>query len=203
MEQLRQQLERLPEAVRADAQAVLGRQGDIRERYRYLRDNRFTAARIRIHGDYHLAQVLYTGKDFVTIDFEGDSSRPLGERRIKRSPLEDVAGMLDSFYHASHAALFGLVPGVIPDAISRPESVDALEAWAKAWSRTAASEFLAAYLAAPGISELLPQNPEQIRALIRIFLIDLALRKLAYELTHAPERIRIPAHALNELLEAA
>jgi len=207
MEQLRLhldplKLDGLPDAVRDEAKAALGRQGEIHERYRYLRDNRFSAARIRVHGDYHLAQVLYTGKDFVTIDFEGDASRPLSERRIKRSPLEDVAGMLDSFYHAAQAALYGQAPGVIPGAVPRPESLDALEAWAKSWSRTAGSEFLAAYLAAPGISELLPQNPEQIRALIRIFLIDHALRKLAYELTHAPERIRIPAHALNELLEA-
>jgi maltose alpha-D-glucosyltransferase/alpha-amylase len=198
MEQLRLHLDRLPEAVRGDAQAALDRQPGIRERYRYLRDNRFTAGRIRVHGDYHLAQVLYTGKDFVAIDFEGDTSRSLSERRIKRSPLEDVAGMLDSFYHASHAALFGQAPGVIP----RPESLDALEAWAKSWARAAGSEFLAAYLAAPGISELLPQNPEQIRALIRIFLIDHALHKLSFELTHAPERIRIPAHLINELLEA-
>jgi maltose alpha-D-glucosyltransferase / alpha-amylase len=202
MEQLRLyldplKLDGLSDAAREEAKAALGRQGAIHDRYRYLRDNRFTAARIRVHGDYHLAQVLYTGKDFVAIDFEGDASRPLSERRIKRSPLEDVAGMLDSFYHASHAALYGQEPGVIP----RPESLGALEAWAKSWSRTAGSEFLAAYLAAPGISELLPQNPEQIRALIRIFLIDHALRKVAYELTHAPERIRIPAHALNELLE--
>ncbi len=199
MEQLRRFMARLPEAARGEAQAVLNRQSAIRERYGYLRDNRFTAARIRIHGDYHLGQVLYTGKDFVTIDFEGDPSRPLSERRIKRSPLHDVAGMLDSFYHASHAVLFGQAPGVIPN----PESLDALETWAKSWSRAAGSEFLASYLATPGISELLPQNSEQIRALIRIFLIDLALRKLAYELTHAPERIRIPVHAINELLEAA
>jgi predicted trehalose synthase len=107
--------------------------------------------------------------------------------------------MLDSFYHASHAVLFGQAPGVIP----KPESLDALEAWAKSWSRAAGSEFLASYLAAPGISELVPRNPEQIRALLRIFLIDHALRKLSYELAHAPERIRIPAHAINELLEAA
>jgi maltose alpha-D-glucosyltransferase/alpha-amylase len=198
MEQLRAYQSRLPEPVRAEAQALLNRQGAIRERYGYLRDNRFTAARIRAHGDYHLAQALYTGKDFVVIDFEGDASRPLSERRIKRSPLQDVAGMLDSFYHASHAVLFGQAPGVIPN----PESLDALEAWAKLWSSTAATEFLTAYLGAPGISELLPQGPEQIRALIRIFLIDLALRKLAQELTEAPERIRIPAHAINELLEA-
>jgi maltose alpha-D-glucosyltransferase / alpha-amylase len=199
MEQLKIMLPRLPESVRADAQSALDRQGAVRDRYRYLRDQRFTAARIRVHGDYHLGQVLYTGKDFVIIDFEGDPGRPLSERRLKRSPLHDVAGMLDSFYHAAHAALFGEAPGVI----AKPESLDALEKWAKSWAKIVAADFMAAYLATPGIGELLPQNPEHIRELDRIFLIDLALRKLAFELTHAPERIRIPAHAINELVEAS
>jgi maltose alpha-D-glucosyltransferase / alpha-amylase len=198
MEQLKTALPRLPESVRADAQSALDCQEAVRGRYRFLRDQRLTAARIRVHGDYHLGQVLYTGKDFVVLDFEGDPGRPLSERRLKRSPLHDVAGMLDSFYHAAHAVLFGEAPGVI----AKPESLDALEAWAKSWSRIVSADFLSAYLAAPGIGELLPQNPEHIRELDRIFLIDLALRKLAFELTHAPERVRIPAHAINELVEA-
>ncbi len=199
MEELRNLLPRLPEAVRGDAQRALDCTAGVRERYRYLRDNRFTAARIRVHGDYHLGQVLYTGKDFVVIDFEGDPGRPLSERRLKRSPLHDVAGMLDSFYHASHAVLFGEAPGVI----AKPESLDALEAWAKFWARAASADFLAAYLATPGIGALLPQDREHISELNRILLIDLALRKLGFELAHAPERIRIPAHAISELVEAA
>jgi maltose alpha-D-glucosyltransferase/alpha-amylase len=197
-EQLRFLLPRLPETVRADAAAALVRQEGVRDRYRYLRDHRFAAARIRVHGDFHLGQVLYTGKDFVILDFEGDPARPLSERRLKRSPLHDIAGMIDSFYHASHAVLFGHAPGVI----AKPESLDALEAWAKFWFKTVSADYLAAYLATPGIGELLPQNSEHIRELIRIFLIDLALRKLSFELTHAPERIRIPAHAITELVEA-
>jgi maltose alpha-D-glucosyltransferase/alpha-amylase len=199
MDQLQVALPRLPEAVHPDAQAALDCQRDVRERYRYLRDNRFTAARIRVHGDYHLGQVLYTGKDFVMVDFEGDPARPLSERRLKRSPLHDVASMLDSFYHAAHAALFGEAPGVVP----KVENLDALEAWAKFWSRGVSNEFLNAYLATPQISELLPQNPTHIHELNRIFLIDLALRKLGFELVHAPERIRIPAHAIRELVEEA
>ncbi len=199
MERLKFALPRLPESVRADAQSALDCQDAVRERYRYLRDQRFTAARVRVHGDYHLGQVLYTGKDFVVLDFEGDPGRPLSERRLKRSPLHDVAGMLDSFYHAAHAVLFGEAPGVI----AKPESLDALEAWAKSWSKMVSADFLSAYLATPGIGELLPQNPEHIRQLDRIFLIDLALRKLGFELSHAPERIRIPAHAINELVEAS
>ena len=188
---------RLPDSVRKDAQAVFERQAAVRERYRYLRDQRFTAARIRVHGDYHLGQVLYTGKDYFILDFEGDPGRPLSERRLKRSPLHDIAGMLDSFYHAAHAVLFGEAPGVV----AKPESLDALEAWAKFWAKSISADFLSAYLATPGIGELLPHDPEHIRELNRIFLIDLALRKLGFELAHAPERIRIPAHAILELVE--
>ena len=196
VDQLRPQLQRLPEAVRGDAQAVLERQAAIRDRLRFLRDQRIAAARIRIHGDYDLSQALYTGKDFVILDFEGDPSRPLSERRIKRSPLEDVASMLDSFYHASHAVLFGEAPGVIP----KPESLDALEAWAKYWYRSVSAAFLGAYLASGGVAELLPSKPDHVRALLGIFALDRALRKLAQELDRAPERIRIPAHAIIELV---
>ena len=196
-ELLAQELEHLPEAVRADAQAVLDRQPAIRDRFRFLYSQRIYASRIRVHGDYHLAQALYTGKDFVIIDFEGDLSRPLSERRIKRSPLEDVAGMLDSFYHASHGVLFGEAPGVVPV----PESLNALEAWAKFWYRSVSAEFLAAWRATPGVAPLLPQNEDHLRTMLAILLLDFALRKLAYALTRFPERIRIPAHAILELLE--
>jgi maltose alpha-D-glucosyltransferase/alpha-amylase len=155
--------------------------------------------RIRIHGDFHLGQVLYTGKDFVVIDFEGDPARPLSERRIKRSPLDDVAGMLDSFYHASHGVLFGEAPGVIP----KPESLNALEAWAKFWFHWVSRAYLNEYLQTAGVAALLPPRREDIHALLRLFLLDLALRKLSFELTHAPERIRVPSHAIVELVEAA
>jgi maltose alpha-D-glucosyltransferase/alpha-amylase len=199
MELLHRMFDHLPETVRADGQAVLDRQAAIRDRFRFLRDQRIDASRIRIHGDYHLAQALYTGKDFVLIDFEGDLARPLSERRIKRSPLEDVAGMLDSFYHASHGVLFGETPGVIP----QPESLNALEALAKFWYRSVSAEFLMAYLETPGVTQLLPQNQDHLRSMLIIFLLDFALRKLSYALTSSPERIRIPAHAILELLEGA
>jgi maltose alpha-D-glucosyltransferase / alpha-amylase len=198
MEVLRVRVDRLPESVQADARAALGKQPAVRERLRYLRDHRIAGVRTRIHGDYHLGQVLYTGKDFVIIDFEGDPARPLSERRIKRSPLQDVAGMLDSFYHASHAVLFGEAPGVIP----KPESLSALEAWAKFWSRSVGRAYLDAYLEVKGVAALLPPNREQIHALLRIYLMDLAMRKLSFELAHAPERIRVPSQAIVELVEA-
>jgi maltose alpha-D-glucosyltransferase/alpha-amylase len=196
-DQLRARLDRLPDSVRADARAVLERQQAIRELYRLLRDQRVVASRIRTHGDFHLGQVLYTGKDFAVIDFEGDPARPLSERRLKRSPLQDVAGMIDSFYHASRGVLFGEAQGVIP----KPESIGALETWARLWARSVSLAYLDAYLETPGVAELLPRNQQQVRLLIRLFLMDLALRKLSFELAHEADRVRVPCHLIVDLLE--
>jgi len=199
MDQLRNALAQFPEALRPEAQAVLDRQNAIRAKFRFLRDQHLNATRVRIHGDYHLGQVLYTGKDFMIIDFEGDSSRPLSERRIKRSPLEDIASMLDSFYGAAHSVLLGKAPGVIP----QPETLNALEAWAKFWSRSVGAEFVRAYRATPGVAPLLPPEPEHLRNVLTIFLLDRAYRKLSFDLMSGPERIRIPLHAILELVEQA
>jgi maltose alpha-D-glucosyltransferase/alpha-amylase len=198
MDMVGARLGKLPESARADAQAVLERQKPLRERFRFFRDQRLDASRIRVHGDYHLGQVLFTGRDFIILDFEGDPGRPLSERRIKRSPLQDIAGMIDSFYHASHGVLFGDAPGVIP----RPEALAAMERWARYWGRTVSVAFVESYLGTPGIAELLPKNPEHVRTMIRLYLADIALRKVAFELLHAPERLRVPAHLIIDLLEA-
>jgi maltose alpha-D-glucosyltransferase/alpha-amylase len=198
MDLLQNRKPQLPDAVRADVQALVEQQPAMRARLNFLRDQRLDAMRIRIHGNYSLREVLYTGRDFVIIDFEGDPTRPLSERRIKRSPLQDVAGMLESLYHASHAVLFGEAPGVIPN----PETLNALEAWAKIWYRWVRGAFLSSYLAAPRVSALLPRNQEHVRALLSAFLIELALRKLSFDLVRAPERIRVPVHAIVELLES-
>jgi maltose alpha-D-glucosyltransferase/alpha-amylase len=199
VDQLRVRLGRLPDGVRGDAQCVLDLNERIRDRFRFLRDQRIAAYRIRIHGDFHLAQVLYTGKDFVMIDFEGDPSRPLSERRIKRSPLQDVAGMVDSFYTAAHGVLFEKAAGPVPD----PEHSVAMAAWARYWALTVSRAFLESYLLTPGVGAMLPDDPKHLRMLIRLYVMDLAMRKLSNDIGRAPDRIRMPCRLLVDLAEAA
>ena len=107
--------------MRQEAKQVLDLQDKILKRFRSILDRKITAMRIRVHGDYHLGQVLFTGKDFVIIDFEGEPAHSLSVRRIKRSPLRDVAGMLRSFHYAANAPLIGKTGGGVfrPDDAAR------------------------------------------------------------------------------------
>jgi maltose alpha-D-glucosyltransferase/alpha-amylase len=113
--------------IRKDARSLLGKKSRVRERLRQVLDRKITGSRVRVHGDYHLGQLLFTGKDFVIIDFEGEPARPLGERRLKRSPLKDVAGMLRSFHYASLTPFMG---GRV-----RAEDLSVVERWADYWYR--------------------------------------------------------------------
>src|SRR5256885_5326715 len=103
---LEKKLSDVPVKFRNEAREVLAAEKEILAREKRLLDRRTNAAKIRIHGDYHLGQLLYTGKDFVILDFEGEPARPLSDRKMKRSALRDVAGMMRSFQYAAYSALW-------------------------------------------------------------------------------------------------
>jgi maltose alpha-D-glucosyltransferase / alpha-amylase len=194
---LRARLKQLADGTREEAQRVLDLEPEIRRRYRSLLQRKLNTMRIRVHGDYHLGQVLYTGRDFVIIDFEGEPARPLSERRIKRSPLRDVAGMLRSFHYASYAALFGHVPGV------RPEDFAALESWAHFWYTWVGVAFLKAYLATAKDEPFLPKDPIELQILLDAYLLEKAVYELGYEVNNRPDWLKVPLRGLSELLVAS
>jgi len=196
---LRQRLKEMPRGLQADAKRVLDLDGEIRKRFRQIRDRKITAMRIRCHGDYHLGQVLYTGKDFVIIDFEGEPARPLSERKLKRSALRDVAGMLRSFRYATRVALVEqAATGLIH---SRPEAIAGLEVWGRFWTVWVSAVFLKAYLAVAVETPLIPRNRGELQVLLDAFLLEKALYELAYELNNRPDWVRIPIQGILELLE--
>jgi maltose alpha-D-glucosyltransferase/alpha-amylase len=145
--------------------------------------------RIRIHGDYHLGQVLRSRGDYVILDFEGEPARPLVERRAKQSPLKDVAGMLRSFSYAAYAGLNAFTQRRPPN-----NETDArnLEAWARLWQNTVATEFLYAYRQTISASPGLIPKPPQAHILLNAYLLEKALYELLYELNNRPAWVRIP-----------
>jgi maltose alpha-D-glucosyltransferase/alpha-amylase len=196
MQLLRQRFRVLGEDLRADAQRVVDLEQEIIRRFGSLRQRRLSAMRIRCHGDYHLGQVLYTGDDFVIIDFEGEPARPLGERRLKRSPLRDVAGMIRSFHYATHAALQGQAPTVI-----RTEDLPLLEQWADFWYYWVSASFLGSYLEAISQSSLLPESREELKLLLDAYLLEKAVYEVVYELNNRPDWLVVPLQGILQLLD--
>jgi maltose alpha-D-glucosyltransferase / alpha-amylase len=196
IDQLRRGLEHIPPAVRPGAQQVIGMLPEILERLRAVHETPLRAKRIRCHGDFHLGEVLFTGKDFVFIDFEGERGRPIGERRIKRSPLRDVAGMIRSFdYISAMAVLKQLELGTLQE-----QDLPALEPWAGLWCRWVSAIYLKAYLAGLGDTDLLPRSKEQLATLLQAHLLEKALHETGYELKHRPYLVRVPLRALSTML---
>ena len=159
---------------------------------RAISGGKISALRIRCHGDYHLGQVLFTGSDFVIIDFEGEPARPLSERRLKRSPLRDVAGMLRSFDYAVHG---WLIRAAVEGAMSEQEA-RALEPWADLWRQWVSSAFLRAYLTTVEARGLVPSTRGDLDRLLSVLLLEKAVYELGYELNNRPTWVRIPMQGL-------
>jgi len=196
---LRQHLKQLPEAATAEARLVLDREGDVLQRFHAIIHHKLSVLRTRYHGDFHLGQVLYTGKDFVIIDFEGEPARPLSERRMKRSPLRDVAGMLRSFHYAAYSALFDQVNRGLMN--SHPEGMAGFEPWIQLWHVWVSAAFLNAYLAHAGQEGFVPRNRADLQLMLDVYLLEKAVYELSYELNNRPTWVRVPLRGILQLLE--
>jgi len=168
------------------AAEVLAHADELRSRIAALAHLPGGALKTRHHGDYHLGQVLETGTDWVIIDFEGEPSRPLTERRAKRSPLRDVAGMLRSLHYAAHCG--------------RPDAEPATLAAAEKWADQASSVFLERYFATAAGAAFLPAEVADRDALLAAFLLEKALYEVDYELNNRPDWLPIPLRGVLRVL---
>ncbi len=195
---LRRRLATLPEAARADAEAALALRTGVDDRLARLLERPSGGLRIRVHGDYHLGQVLDTVRDFAIIDFEGEPGRPLAERRVKQSPLVDVAGMLRSFSYAASGTLVRRAGGGEVGAAT----ITRLEPWVHAWTAWVSAAFLAGYRSTVGAAPMLPPDDEGWATLLEAFLLQKALYELEYELNNRPAWVGIPLQGIVGLLRA-
>ena len=201
--ELAAQLPELPPEARDLAALVLDRESDLSHRFRGVLRPEVTGLRTRIHGDYRLSELLFTGTDFVIVDFEGDPDRSLTERQIKRSPLRDVATMIRSFHAAAYGPLFGAESGrgILPGHV-RDEDRLKLLPWARFWFSWVSAAFIQAYAEGMTDSGLLPADPDIWRELLELFVLDKALIELGSELANGESAwVPVPLTGLLEMLE--
>jgi maltose alpha-D-glucosyltransferase/alpha-amylase len=195
LESLRLRFRRLAETEREEARRVLGLEEKIFARFQPLLGRKINAVRIRIHGDYHLGHLRYTGKDFIIWSFGRDRS---GQKRTKRSPLRDVASMIGSFHAAAYSALFDQVRrGIV-----RAEDLPRLESWAPIWIIRVSSSFLKAYLEVSSQAPFLPPSREELGVLLNVYLLERFIQELSDELnSNGSDWTRITLKGILQVME--
>ena len=183
----------LPEVTAQQARTLLDLRINLKERLAALSgpSSQF-GQRIRVHGDYHLGQLLRARTDFLIVDFEGEPARSLAERREKQSPLRDVAGMLRSFSYAAYA-------GLAKHTQRHPEHANVLHPWATLWERATSNTFLQGYRETIGSHPLLP-TADAAQTLLVALLLEKAFYELQYELNNRPAWLNIPLTGLLDLM---
>jgi maltose alpha-D-glucosyltransferase/alpha-amylase len=189
---LRKQLRFLHADLQPVAQEVAGLEPVILGQYQQFSGLRLAARRIRIHGALHLGDVLWTGRDFRFIDFEGETAAALSERAIKRSPLRDVASLVRSFHYTAYAGLQQHVErGGIPH-----ESQAQFESWVRHWNLWVSVSFLRAYLHRLGPVGLLPGKEDDLRVMLQVYLLNQVVNELGHELNTSGNQLRIALHGI-------
>ena len=186
-------LERLPDNVQRRATQILAAEKEIIACLHKITGHRLSAMKCRIHGDFHLGQALFTGKDFVFIDFEGEPAHSLSERRLKRSPLRDVVGMIHSFHYATMTTL-------IHHGSTHPDDIPLLEPWLEAWYIYVSGSYLKAYLHMMKNSPLIPADRTELEIMLHCFLIDKAVHELGCEMNNRPELVDLSLRGIEALL---
>jgi maltose alpha-D-glucosyltransferase/alpha-amylase len=194
---IKRQLRHLPEEIRAGTRRLLEAEGRVLETFRRVLATKITALRLCSHPNLQLAEILYTGRDFLIIDFEGSPTRPLGERRLKRLPVSDVASMVCSFLRAAHVAWRNEC-NQGPTHLGGPET---LRRWVKFWCTWTIVAFLKGYLETSEGASFAPKTRKEWKVLLDAFLLERALEELSDELCRRPQEAAILVGVLQDLLQ--
>lgn len=191
---LGKKIKTLSPELRQEAEEVYAMKDDVLKAMKRIYSKKLEVVKIRNHGDYHLGQVLFTGKDFVLLDFEGEPARSFSERRLKRSPLRDVAGMIRSYHYAAYS-------GLLLHDNYREEDLKTLLPWAEFWFHHISGFFMHAYLTKVKGSAFIPKEEEDLEVMLRTFLLEKAIYELNYELNNRPDWLMIPLKGIKSLME--
>jgi len=191
---LKMQLVTIDETITKEATAVVNAESALLRYARAMLSIPFSSQKIRIHGDYHLGQVLFTGKDFTIIDFEGEPARPIGERKLKYSCFRDIAGMVRSLHYAAYASVF-------LDRSLTEKDTASIEPWIEKWFMCAAGTFLESYFKTADGAAFIPNTVDMRQSMLDIYLLEKAVYELGYELNNRPAWTIIPLKGITHLMQ--
>ncbi|MCU7495221.1 MAG: maltose alpha-D-glucosyltransferase [Ignavibacteria bacterium] len=194
MDFLRSSLSSLPPEMKQEAEKILLLEDKILEFCKGILKKKISAKKIRIHGDYHLGQVLNTGDDFMIIDFEGEPVRSPGERRLKYTAMRDVAGMVRSLHYAVYSVFF-------QRSKIRPEEVSLMQPWIEPWYYYITGAFLSSYLETIKGYDIVPEKKDELSILLNLFLIDKSVYEIGYELNNRPDWVIIPMQGIQLIMK--
>jgi maltose alpha-D-glucosyltransferase/alpha-amylase len=186
--------ENLDETQRVAAETLIARRDEALRMIKTLLPATISAAKTRIHGDYHLGQVLVVQNDFWIVDFEGEPARSLAERRTKHTPLRDVAGMLRSFEYAAWSTMIRYSEGT-------GDALDKIEPRGLQWCTLAQKALLDCYAATMDGAASWPADPGERDRLLTLLLIEKAAYEVVYEAQNRPNWLRIPILGLNRIFD--
>ncbi|MGV8877700.1 MAG: maltose alpha-D-glucosyltransferase [Sphingobacteriaceae bacterium] len=193
---LSRNLKKLPDETRQEAEEVLAMKEEILTEMKRVYSRKIDTMKIRIHGDYHLGQVLFTGNDFIMLDFEGEPSRSYSERRLKRSALRDVTGMLRSFHYAAYGSLY-------LDNQIRSEDITKLLPFVEQWYHYMSGFFMKTYLETVDDSLIIPKKKEDLGILLQTYELQKAIYELNYELNNRPGWAMVPLRGIKAIMKKA
>jgi maltose alpha-D-glucosyltransferase/alpha-amylase len=185
---------KLPEQSKAGIKGILAMREKIDAVLKKIAEKKISAPKIRIHGDYNLGQVLFTGNDFMIIDFEGEPARMIEERRLKRSPLRDAAGMIRSFHYAVYNSL-KTHPAV------RAGDNEYLIPWADSWFKYVSEKFTSAYLDTAAGGGFIPDDKNDLDNMLNVFIVEKALYEISYEINNRPEWLGVAIDGLKQAMK--
>jgi maltose alpha-D-glucosyltransferase/alpha-amylase len=187
--------ESLPELTRSSLEGLRDQREIILTRLKRIYEKKLDVMRIRIHSTYELRKVLLTGKDLSIQDFVGDPLRSFSERRIKRSPVRDIADMVCSFYYVAYEGFFSSQQ--VPK-----DQIPSLLPFARQWAYYMSGFFTKAWLdVVKGKAELVPEEEKDFDMLVQTFILERAIRYLNYELVHRPDWALVPIHIIKHILQ--
>jgi maltose alpha-D-glucosyltransferase/alpha-amylase len=191
---LKRRLNDLPADWIDEAAEILSRKDDILNTLKRIYTKKIDVTRIRIHGNYQLRRILFTGKDIAILDFGGDPTRSYSERRIKRSPLRDIAGMIRSFHYAAYE-------GLLLNKQLREEDIEKLKPFAELWTTHVSGYFLHDYLNSVQGSSFIPESKEDLDVLLQTYVLEKAVYSLNYELNHRPDYVIVPLRLIKAIIK--